>query len=314
MPSQEYNLIHVLRILTRWKKHILILTVAAAFFTAVFSWFFLDDYYLSYTTVYPINMSYTDRSIMFNTTGAANVPYYGDKEDVSRVLSIANSAEVAQYIIEKYDLPKVYDIDTTEKYWRTKVQKEFESNYKAIKTERGAVEISILDTDPNRAKEIIDDVTEKVDETNRKTINESKQKQYDLFVEQIGKQKSGVESIADTMAFLAKKHNIVARSAGGAEMIEGNDPVAVQQYKVFAGLQKEAISRLNNSLEIQEQIKASIEANSSSLSVIDKPFVADRKEKPKRSIIVLLATVLALAAGMFGALAVEEIKQIREQI
>ena len=65
-------------------------------FTALFSWFFLDDYYLSYARLYPVNMAYTDRSTMFNMNGGVDIPYFGDKDDVSRVLTTANSAELAQ--------------------------------------------------------------------------------------------------------------------------------------------------------------------------------------------------------------------------
>lgn len=314
MPSQEYNLVHVLRILNKWKKHILIITVAAAIFTAAFSWFCMEDYFLSSTTIYPINMAYTDRSIMFNTEGAVDLKYFGEKEDVGRVLSIANSTDVKQYIINKYELAKVYDVDTTEKYWRTKVTKEFEGNYKAIKSEQGAIELSVLDTDPLRAKQIIDDIIVKVDDVNRESINASKKQQYDLFGEQIVKQRAEVAQYADTLGKLARQYGIVVRSTEGAEMVDGKDPQAVEQFKIINGVQKEAIVRLNMSLQIYEQIKASLDANTNSLSVLEKSYVSDRKEKPKRSIIVLLAALFAFTAGIFGVLALEEIKELRKQI
>lgn len=314
MPSQEYNLVHVLRLLKKWKKHILIIPLAAGILTALFSWFFLKDYYLSAATIYPINMGYTDRSIMFNTEGATDVAYFGTKEDVGRVLSIANSADIKQYIISKYELSKVYEIDTTQKYWRTKVTNAFEGNYKAIKTEQGAIEISILDTDPKRAKEIVDDVILKIDEVNRKSINDNKEKQYELFSKQITEQQAEVEKYADTLGILAKKHNIKIHAAGESETVDGNDPVAAQQFKVIYDLQKDAILRLSTSVKIQGQIKTSIEASATSISILEKSYESDRKEKPKRSVIVLLAVFLTLTVSVFGALALEEIKEIRSQL
>ena len=97
-------------------------------------------------------------------------------------------------------------------------------------------------------------------------------------------------------------------------MIEGEDFNAVQNYKVLASKQKDAVEQLNNNMDIRQQIKSSLDANSLSLSVIEKPSVADRKEKPKRSIIVLIAGLLALAASVFGVLTLEEIKDIRTKI
>jgi uncharacterized protein involved in exopolysaccharide biosynthesis len=66
--------------------------------------------------------------------------------------------------------------------------------------------------------------------------------------------------------------------------------------------------------EIREQITSSIEASNTSLSVIERPFIADRKEKPKRSIIVITALLLSFVIAILGALAVEEIKAISKEL
>ncbi len=314
MPSQEYNLIHILRILKKWRNHILIIPFVAMVFTAIFSWFFLDDYYMSYVRLYPINMAYNDRSNMFNVNGGVNIPYFGDKDDVNRVLTTANSQELSQFLIDKYGLAAHYKVDTTKKYWKTKLRKEFESNFKAIKTEQGAIEMSILDTDPLFAKKMIDDVILKVDEITRKSVNENKQIQLDMFDNLNYVQTVKVASSADSIAQLARQFHIVARTVGGAEVVEGDDYNAVQKFKVLIGQQKNAVEQLNISLDIRQQIKSSIDANSSSLSIIERPYVADRKEKPKRSIIVLVAGLLALAAAVFGVLAIEEIREIRTKL
>ena len=314
MPSQEYNLIHVLRILKKWRGPILIVTIVATVFSALFSWFFMDDYYMSYVRLYPINMAYTDRSTMFNTTGGVDIPYFGDKDDVNRVMTTANSLELYQMLIDKYDLVKHYKIDTTKKYWKTKVKEEFESNYKVIKTEQGAIEISIMDTDPLLAKKMIEDAVAKTDEINRNTVNMNKNQQLELFDNLNYVQTMLVQKNADSLAQLASRYHIVARTVGGTEMVEGEDFNAVQNYKVLAERQKDAVKQLNINMDIRQQIKSSIDANSLSLSIIEKPIVADKKEKPKRSIIVLLTAILALVTATFGVLAIEEIREIRNQI
>jgi uncharacterized protein involved in exopolysaccharide biosynthesis len=51
-----------------------------------------------------------------------------------------------------------------------------------------------------------------------------------------------------------------------------------------------------------------------SLSILDKPFVADRKDKPKRSIIVITALFLSLFTAIFAVLAIEQYKEIRSQL
>ncbi len=313
MSTEEYSLVHVLRILKKWKKSILLFTLVATIFVALFSWFFLDNYFLSYTRFYPVNLAYSDRSAMFSESGVT-VPFYGDKEDANRVLTIAQSADLAQHIINQFQLAAHYDIDTTKQFWRTKVKKEFESNFKVLKTEQGAVEISSLDTDPKLAKEIVEFALKYVDETNKARMNESKRTQMTMFDKQILAQQERATTYGDSMAQLGKVYNISVKSQLGSQVVEGNNFDAVQTYKVILAKQKSTLELLNNMTEIREQIQASLEAGGSSLSIIEAPFEADRKEKPKRSIIVITAFILSLMAGVFGALGVEEYKKISAQL
>ncbi|HEY0262080.1 MAG TPA: hypothetical protein VGB95_03580 [Chitinophagales bacterium] len=314
MASQEYNLVHVLRILNKWKKHILIITVSATILTAVFSWFFMKDYFMSSARLFPINVMYTDRYIMFNTGDATHIPYFGEKEDVGRLLGVATSEDVKQYLINKHNLVSVYEIDTTEKYWKTKLYKEFDENYKAIKSDEGAVEISLLDTKPERAKDIIEDAIQKIDDVHKMSIEENRKAQYAIFTEQIKQQEAAVERNADSLGVLAKQHGISIRGTGVNESIEGANPANVEKFRLLYNKQKDAITNLSTNRKIQEQLKITLDAKTNSLAVVAKPYVADRKEKPKRSIIVLTAAILALVVSTFGALALEEINEIRKQI
>jgi len=313
MEKQEFSLIYILRVLNKWKKNIAIFTVLATIATAIFSWFFMDDYYLSYARYYPINLAYTDRAYMFSETGA-DIPFYGDKDDANRVLEIAKSAELAQYIINKYDLATHYEVDTTKKFWRTKVIKKYDSRYKAMKTEQGAIEISILDTDPKLAKDIMDDYLVKIDEINRGGNNYAKQIQLDLFEKQVNELEKRADVYADTLGVLGAKYKVQVKAVAGHQVVEGQDYVGTQLFKIILEKQKSTLELLNNMSEIKEQLKASLAANTMSLSITDRPFIADRKEKPVRSIIVISAFLLSLFAGAVGALLIEEINEIRKQI
>ena len=286
MPSQEYNLVHVLNILNKWKKNIAIFVASATIATALFSWFFLDDYYLSYARFYPVNLAYTDRSYMFSETGV-NITFYGDKDDVNRTLTIANSSELAQFVIDKYNLARHYKIDTTKKFWKTNAQ---------------------------LAKDIMEDYLVKIDEVNRFRNNEAKKTQLALFEKQIAELQQKADTYADTLGVLGAKYKITVRAVAGTQVVEGQDYSGIQIFKVIMEKQKSTLELMNNMTEIQEQIKSSIEANTMSLSILDKPFVADRKDKPKRSIIVITALFLSLFTAIFAALAVEQYKEIRSQL
>jgi hypothetical protein len=135
-----------------------------------------------------------------------------------------------------------------------------------------------------------------------------------MLEKQIAVQQTKATVYGDSMASLGKQYNISVKSQVGSQVVEGNNFDAVQTYKVILAKQKSTLELLNNMTEIREQITSSIEASNTSLSVIERPFIADRKEKPKRSIIVITALLLSFVIAILGALAVEEIKAISKEL
>ena len=310
--DNEYNLLGVVRVLLKWKNQILIAAFGATLLAGVYSFFFMDDYYKSYATLYPINLAYNDRAAIFNLEHS---DYYGSKEDVNRILTISQSGPVESYIISKYKLAEHYKIDTTKKYWRTKVQKEFESNYKSIKTDQGAVELSILDTKPEVAMNIINDIIDMTDSIYRSNILISKKQQLSTFERQLAERQKMIEQYGDTLAILGKQSNITVRAGfDKTDIIEGNDLHAVQVYKAIYAKQKNALIKLNENANIKEQIENSLQNDSKSLAVIDTPAMADKKEKPVRTLICLTTFLLTFVFYIFAALLVDQVQEIRKQL
>jgi uncharacterized protein involved in exopolysaccharide biosynthesis len=304
--------------LIRWKNQILIATVAAGILAAGYSWFFMDDYYKSLATIYPINLAYNDRAAVFNLD---HVEYYGTKEDVNRVLTISQSGPIEGYIINKYKLAEHYKIDTTKRYWKTKVQKEFESNYKAIKTDQGAIEISLFDTDPKLAAEIITDVIDVIDNIYRSSLTASKKQQLESFTRQMAEQQALINKYGDTLAILGKQFNITVRAGSGSgsrkadiDIIEGADLKAVEVYKSIYAKQKNTLIEYNTHSNIKGEIEISLQNDSKSIAVIDAPVIADKKEKPIRSLIVVTAMLLTFVFSIFGVLLIDQIQDIRRQL
>ncbi len=241
--DQEFNLVAAIRTLLKWKTPIAGLTLLAGIIAAIFSVFVMYEYYYSWSTFYPTNQYLNDRSMIFNSESTGGqVEYFGNKGDVNRALTIAKSAPIMEYIIDSFKLVEHYKIDRNEKYWKTKVIKKLEKNFKVIKTEQEAVEISLYDTDPKIASSAVNAVVEKVDELNKQQINESKLNLYNLIAGQIEEQQQKVEDFVDTLSFLSSKYNIkVSSGADGSVVVNGSDFKAVQQYKALLDKQENAI-------------------------------------------------------------------------
>jgi len=312
--DKEFNLIAALRIVLKWKTPILVLIIISGIAASIVSIWVMDEYFLSSSTFYPTNQYVNDRSLMFNTQSGAAVEYFGNKSDVNRVLTIANSEPLMDYIIDSFKLVSHYKIDTTAKYWKTKVKKKFDKNYEAIKTEHDAVAVSIFDTDPKLAAAMVNAVVDKVDELNKYFINESRRKQYDQLAAQIVEQQKSVNGYVDTLAALAGQYKIKVSSASGTVVVEGNDVRAVQQYKALLSKVENAERELNNRINIKEQMEISIKTSSSSLYIVEKAEPADRREKPVRWVVVVLTMLFTAIISLIGVLLIEQVKDLKAQL
>jgi capsular polysaccharide biosynthesis protein len=313
--NQEYNLVGMIRVLIKWKKYLIGVPIAATLLVGVYSFLYMDDYYMSYATFYPVNLALNDRRTMFNVNATNPIDFYGSKEDVNRILSISQSRPLQSYLVHKYNLAAHYKIDTTSRYWKTKVSKTLEKNYKAIKTEQNAVELSIYDTDPAIAAAMVNEALMLIDSMNKSTIYEANKQQVKLFTKQMQEQKTKVETYADTLADLGERYHIsVKAGANGIELVEGNDYKAVQRYKAILVSQRNSMTELNNGTNIMEHIQASVDAQTNSLSIVTPAVVADRKEKPVRSLICITVFMITLIVSVFGVFAIERIEVLRKEI
>lgn len=314
--DKEFNLVSVIRIVLKWKMPIVAVTFSAGVIAALFSVFVMDEFYLSWSTFYPTNQYLSDRSMIFNTENTGGqIDYFGGKADVNRILTIANSAPVIDYIIDSFKLVEHYKIDRSSRYWKTKVTKKFEKNFEAIKTERDAVSVSVYDTDPKLASAIVNAVVEKTDELNKQHIAKSKRDVYELISGQIQEQQEKVNGFSDTLAKLAEKYNIkVSSGTDGTVIVNGNDFKAVQEYKTILEKQDNAMTELNNRMNIKEQMEVAMKSNSSSLFIVEAAFPADRREKPVRSLVVIVTMLITGFVSLLGVLLIEQFKEIKAQL
>lgn len=314
--NKEFNLIEAIRVILKWKKFILISTIVAGVAAALFSLFVMDEYYLSASTFYPVNQALTNRQTIFNTeAGGAQLEYFGNKADVNRILTIANSVPVIEAIIDSFHIAQHYKIDTSKKYWRTTTRKKFIKNYSAIKTEHEAIEISLYDTDPQLAAQIVNTIVYKVDFLNRLHVNETNHKLYTLINKQIEELQGRVTEYIDTLASLGEKYKIkVSVGSEGTMIVDGNDYKAVQQYKAILSKQNNTTRELNNLININGQTEVSLQNSETSLFVLEKAIPADRREKPVRSVIVIVTMLITMFVSVIGAILVEQIREIKEQL
>jgi uncharacterized protein involved in exopolysaccharide biosynthesis len=273
-PFHEYQLMDLFRVWTVSKKQIIWTTIAAACISIAVS-LIVPEYFESRTILYPISMTTTDRNMIFGQQqGGSDLSYFGNKYDASRILQVSQSAEVIDFIIHKYNLKNHYKYKADEKYINTKVKEEFLDNYHAIKNDKDAIEITLLDTDKDTCAMMVNDIALKIDEIATRPVIEGKEKIIHMLKIELAKKQA--EQSAAPSANITEEIKTLSET--------------LTQYNVS-----------NN-----EKI--------SSITILEKAYPAEKKSKPVRWILVLVSTILALFFALFLTVILSQVNYIRENI
>jgi tyrosine-protein kinase Etk/Wzc len=143
---EEKNLADVLSALYKKRKTVLSFTISTMVLVALVS-LFLPDYYRASTVFYAMSPDVAKPEYIFGQSSAA-MNYYGSEEDVDRIFSIAKSRELVFFIVDSFDLYKLYNIDPQHPKAKAKIVKKFKTHYRVLKTEYGGIELGIEDKDP----------------------------------------------------------------------------------------------------------------------------------------------------------------------
>jgi uncharacterized protein involved in exopolysaccharide biosynthesis len=313
--SSNHHFIQAIKIVLKWKWHILGATLLSAIIAALVSLFAMKEWYSSRAIIYPINQGITDRSTLFNEKGETQVEYYGTKNDVNRLLEIANSSPITDFLINHFHIVEHYGTNPNAQYYRTKLKKKFLKNYQVIKTEREAIEITVLDTDPDTAAAMVNLAIEKIDEWNKAPVVKNKLRIAARFAEDVITQKLDLDTLTNEMNELGKIYSISIKADDkGNSIINGNSAEGVEKYKVLQQQQQNALLNYNKMVTLKNQYELSAKENVPSVYVVEQAYPAEKKEKPVRSLIVITTAFITLILAVIAALLSEQIKEIRTEL
>lgn len=161
----DFNSINLLRFLWMRKIPILTVTIIAAIAAVIFSSpMFIPPKYKSTVVLFPTSTNSISRALLTQSQAPKqDVMQFGEEENAEQLLQLLNSSAIRDKIIEKYNLFKHYDIDPESDYPRTLLQKEFNTNIQFRRTENMAVEISVMDINPDTAALIANNIANLLD-------------------------------------------------------------------------------------------------------------------------------------------------------
>lgn len=292
--DKYFNNTSLLKVILKWKFHIIAITIIAAILGAIFSSAkFITPLYKSEAILYP-----------------SNVSAYSDETFTEQMLQIMESQEIMDSVVEDFDLLTDYKIDKNYKYWKTALIREYRDNVSISKTPYDAIKIKVLDKDPQQACDMVNDIIHLYD---RKVGKLHKIKRYEvvkMYQKQLAEKMRFIDSLKKELSFITTNYGIIDYSYQSKEITKGYlsnsninkegvdemlknmgeyGPTAISLVQL---IKNESINYSAIKLDYEQELRF-YNSEMTFSNIISEPFVADRKAYPIRWVIVALCGICA---------------------
>jgi capsular polysaccharide biosynthesis protein len=316
--EKYFNNTNLINLLLKWRIHLLVILSAAVVLAVIFSSsLFITPKYKSMAVVYP-----------------SNVSPYSEESETEQMFQILQSQDITDSVISRFNLPEHYKISAKYKYFKTAMLYEYNQNVKIEKTPYDAINIDVLDKDPEMACNIVNSIIEFYNLKVRSMHNEKYSEVLDMYDKILAKKQHDIDSLKEALYNLSVTSGLLGYDQSSEEIMRGY--LRTVTGGGSSNINTAEVKRLKENMErvggdmilITERIKH--EANSYSASkveyedalrfyqakltycnVITHPFPADKKSYPVRWLIVAMTFILTLFFAIVIILIVENLRVYR---
>jgi len=326
--DDNFNSSNVLYVIYKWRKPLIIIGIVTVIISSI-SALLIQNKYKSTVILFPAITNSTSKALFEYNTNGQDILAFGDEEEAEQMLQILNSDAVRKKICEKYDLLTHYKIDTSGKYKRTQLYDEFKSNITFKRTEYMSVQIDVMDTDPNMAAAIANDIAAFHDSIKIGIQQQRAVQALKIFKNEYLEKEKSVKMLSDSLMKLNKigisdiQVQIERTTEQYAIAVRMGDQRAINalatQLKIFSDYGASFVAfrdnvflernQLNLIKEKYEQAKVDVEQILPQKFVVSDAFPAEKKSYPIRWVIVVVSTISALLISILSILLLENIQK-----
>ncbi len=317
--DKYFENVSLVKLLWKWKWHLVATVVGAAILAAIFSGpFFITPKFKSRAVIYP-----------------SNIAPYSEESETEQLLQWLHSRDIKDSMIQQFNLADHYEIDTGYEHYYSTMLWKYDQNISISKTQYESIEIEVLDKEPaqarNMVKKIIDLVNNKIRRMQRAKYDEV----VEISREMLRNKEQEIDSMKILMHDFGVNYGIYDVEGQSGEVTEGLlktvDGDAAPKY-----INDEGVKRLNKNLERKggeflmyqaylkhlmdryNELKSDYEeaykdANKdfTFTNAVTTPYIADKKAYPIRWLIVFYTVAAALVLAVVVIAIVEHQKKIK---
>jgi tyrosine-protein kinase Etk/Wzc len=309
-----------------WKRRkvLMIISGTAAILALIIS-LLMTPIYRSTAIVFPAATSTVSFSEQRNAKAAAMD--FGEEEQAEQLVQILSSSRIRNKIVQEFNLMKHYHIDSEDHNKYYKLVKMYNENFLFVRTRYGSIQIDVLDRDPKLAADMANKIVDLIDTVKNQMVAERTWPAFEINKrkkEQLEKERDDLVHRMDTLSAMGVispdgrtelfQAYVNARGEEKAEIKRIID-VNIKYGSTFDALDfslKEKITQLESFKVSYEQAESDAYAVFNHKFVVEKAVVADKKDKPKRLIIILISTIGAFVFGLFTLLIKDRLNDLKK--
>ncbi len=216
--ENDYSIIEAIKVLKiHWKK-LLLWSVLVTIITAGIS-LFLPNYYAASTTFYAASPDLAAPAPLSVSDDRTQV--YGGDNDIDRILSIASSYEIVDFLIDTFNLYHHYNIEKNSDNGHYKVREKFLSLYEVTKTKFGGINLTVEDTSPEVAAQLANTARDYISVEAQQLVKKAQKKTIENYQNNILNKEADLKIITDSLTRLKAFYNIIDPTTQG-EVISQN--------------------------------------------------------------------------------------------
>lgn len=257
---------------------------------------------------------------------------YGESEDAERLLQLLKSNQVRTNIIKTFNLSEHYNINLDQPGSRSALNGVYNSNVNASMTRFGSIRVSVMDKDPEVAKNMANRIVSLTDSLANTLRNDRAKQAYALAESTYKKAVSEIKAAEEELGRLheegiydfetqvegltAQYGTAVANNnMRGAKIIQEDlDRISklANKYNALANFLEPAYEQLATIKKRLDLMKVDADTQLPSSLVVDYAEAADNKSYPVRWMIVVVSVFSTLAMTLILLLAIDSVKSAKQ--
>ena len=329
--DNSFNSSNLLYIISKWRKPLIIIAVSAIVISSIIA-LTIEDKYKSTVILFPVTTNSISKALLTeNSSKQEDILQFGQEEEAEQMLQILNSDEIRTRICEKYNLMRHYNIDPTDKYKRTKLYDEFQSNITFKRTEYMSVKIEVMDRNRDTAAAIANDIAALHDSTKIRMQHERALQAFQIVERDYNQKVEDVKRMTDSIKIInnfgiydyesqserTNEQYVIAISKGDKRAVD----LLAEKLKIIADYGSAYVSlrdnlfmqrkQLNSLKTKYEELKVDVDQVLPQKFIVSSAYPAEKKSYPIRWIIVLVSTITTLLIAVITIVMIENMQKYK---